>query len=314
MYAPLIYGRQQEMLALEQLASELGSHGRIVPVIEPVKNGETMHRKLTILRNAGGSAFVIVNPTRGDLHNPAARAAALTLLAPDLADNTHVRPTFREAEGEGLAELRAFLAAYPSPRRIGVLLTTNLIQPTALAAALLGRDVVVFYGSTVNSMPYSALIPLNRSINVGDYFHVQRPNAAYTTVPDEFFANDLVGWKTPLRAGFSDHTLLGTTYTEGGGGAGAIAVHLSYMDGQNMRVHHYVSTTATRGNDARKWAEVLADIEADITANPMRYEATVGLGEFRAQASSRTYTNLAKSKRQQLIHHLQTVDRKMVWP
>jgi hypothetical protein len=309
-----LFGRQQEMLALEQLAPELASHGRIMPVIEPSKTGDTMHRKLTTLRNAGGSAYVIVNPTRGDLRDPAARATALTLLAPDLADANHIRPTFREAEGQGLAELTAFLATYPAPRRIGVLLTTNLITPADLARALDRRDVVVFYGPTVNSMPYSATIALDRSIDVGDYFHVQEPNAAYTTVPDEFFANDLSNWKAPQRAGFSDYTLLGTTFKEGGGGAGAIAVHLSYMDGPNMRVRHFVSTTTTRGNDSRKWGEVLAAMEAEIAANPTKYEATTGLGEFRIQASTRVYTNLAKSKRQQLIHHLQTVARKMVRP
>lgn len=311
MYAPLLYARQQELLALEQLAPQLATHGLIVPILEPVKTGNALHQKLTVLRSAGASTYLISNPTRGDLSNPAARAAAITQLAPDLADVDHVRPTFRESDSQGLPELNAFLASYPAPRRIGVLLTTNLLAPSQLANVLAGRDVVVFFGPSVSAPRYSASIPPNTSVDVGDYFHVQQPNAAYALTPDEFFANDLRNWRAQQRAGFSDFTLLGTTFRESGGAAGAIAVHLSYMDGQNMWVRHYVSATTTQGNDAAKWAEVLADIEADVLANPSLYVATVGLTAFRRQAATRSYTNLATSKRQQLVHHLETVAQAM---
>jgi hypothetical protein len=310
MYSPFLYGRQQELLALEALATELARDGRIVPLIEAVKPPATLHSKLGLLRSAGASVYLVANPSQGDLASSSAQAAWHSTVAPDLADASHVFPVFRESDGVGLTALTAFLAAYPA-RRIGVLLTTNLIAPADLGAALTGRDYVVFFAPSVSAMSYLPSIPPNKSIDVTDRFRGQARNADFASIPDEFFSNDLTMWRAAGRAGFSDFTLLTTTYTEQGGQAGAIAVHLSYMDGTALRVRHFVSDTTTRGNDNVKWAELLQKIEDEITALPTRFATTDGLAAYRSQYATGNYTNLATSKRQQLIHHLQAVSRHM---
>lgn len=310
MYSPFLYGRQQELLALEDLAPELARDGRIVPLIEGVKPPATLQRKLTVLRAAGAKVYLVANPSRGDLTSSAAQSAWQAALAPELADAAHVFPVFRESDGRGIAELTAFLGSYPS-RRIGVLLTTNLIDPAALAAALSGLDYVVFFGPSVSAMSYLPFIPANRSLDVGDRFRGQARNADFAGLTDEFFSNDLTTWRSVGRAGFSDFTLLTTTYTEQGGQAGAIVVHLSYMAGGSLRVQHFVSDTTTRGNDSVKWSELLQKIEDEVSASPGKFESTNGLDAYRTQHATGNYTNLATSKRQQLVHHLQTVSRRM---
>jgi hypothetical protein len=193
-----------------------------------------------------------------------------------------------------------------------VLLTTNLIVAADLASALAGSDFVVFFAPSVSAVGYLSAIPSDRTIDIGDRFHGQARNADFAANADEFFSNDLQTWRTSSRAGFSDFTVLTPTYTEQGGQAGALAVHLTYMNGSNMRVHHFVSDTITRGNDDIKWGELLQKIEDDIITVPTRFDATDGLAAYRLQYSSGNYTNLATSKRQQIVHHLQAVALHMV--
>jgi hypothetical protein len=293
------------------MASQLATDGGVVPLIEPVKPATTLHRKLAATRAVGAPVYLVANPTRGDLANATLRADWHRDIAIDLADVANVFPTFREFDGGGLVELRAFLRAYPS-RRVAVLLTTNLIPAADLSAALAGADYVVFFAPSVSTGSYLSVFPLDRTVEIGNRFQGRDRNADFAATPDEFFGNDLSTWKTTGSAGFSDFTLLTQNYTESGGQVGAIAVHLSYMRGTNMRVRHFLSDTSSRGNDGVKWGEVLKKIEDEVVAIPGRYDPTDGLAAFRAQYASGIYTNLATSKRQQMRHHLQTVMLHMV--
>lgn len=310
MYVPYLHGRQEEALALAELAPTLAASGRVVPLIEPVATTAQLHNKVSILRGAGAKVMVIANPTRGKLTTPTAQAAALAHLAPDLADVDHVRPVFRESDGQGLVELTTFLTQYPA-RPVAVVLTTPLIQPSDLATALKGRDYLVLFDTGVSAISYLPHIPAGRSIDLGHRFPGRERNADYANPADEYFSNDLATWKTAGRAGFSDFTVLPATYSTGGGSAVAIAVHLTYMTGNGLRVRHYMSDASVRGDYPPKWRALLGDLTADVTANPTLFETTDGLDSFLTQARTADYTSLGASKRQQIVHHIQTVDQRM---
>lgn len=310
MYVPYLHGRQEEALALAELAPTLAASGHVVPLIEPAAITAQLHNKLSVFRAAGAKAMIIANPTRGKLTTPTAQATALAHLEPDLADAAHIRPAFRESDGQGLAELAAFLLTYPA-RPVVVVLTTQLIRPSDLATALTGRDYLVLFDIGVSAMSYLPHIPAGRSIDIGHRFPGRDRNADYANPNDEFFSNDLLAWKTAGRAGFSDYTVLPATYTPGGGSAVAIAVHLSYMTVDGLRVRHYVSDVSVRGDYPPKWRALLKDLTADTTADPGLFETTDGLNTFLTQARTADYTSLGASKRQQIVHHIQTVDRRM---
>ena len=310
MYVPYLHGRQEESLALAAIAVDLASHGRVVPLIEPVRLNSQLHKKLTILRDAGANVMVIANPTRGEITSARRQRDVLTLLAPDFADVAHVRPVFRESEEQGLSELRAFLVDYRD-RPIGILLTTSLISEVDLAAAVVGRDYVLIFAPSVSGMGYSTHIPLNSTIDLGERFRGRTPNAQFVGLPDESFGNDLTTWRSAGRAGFADYTVLAPTYAEGGSGAVALVLHLTYMDGASLRVQHFASAAGARGDNPPKWAELLQELEDTVTAHPARFQATAGLASFRSQYVSRAYTSPGSSKRQQIIHHIQTVAARM---
>jgi hypothetical protein len=307
LYVPYLYGRQEEALALAELATDIAAHPWVVPLIEPVVPTPQLHTKLTILRGAKGQAMLIANPTRGELASPSAQATALAHLAPDLADAERIRPVFRETDGQGLV---AFLSTYVN-RRVGIILTTQRIAPAVLEATLRGRDYLLMFDTGVSAMGYLPHIPANRGIDLGDRFRGRERNVEFAHPTDEFFSNDLTAWKAAGRAGFSDRTVLAPTYRTGGGAAVAIAVHLTYMNDSGLRVRHYVSDVGDRGETSPKWAALLGDLVADVTTNPTLFEDTDGLASFLEQARTASYTSPGASKRQQIVHHIETVARRM---
>ena len=68
MYYPLLRGRQFELIALRDLASENSTQGVITPIIEPVKastNNLTLAHR--IFEENEQQAFLIVNPDVGEI-------------------------------------------------------------------------------------------------------------------------------------------------------------------------------------------------------------------------------------------------------
>ncbi|WIB00317.1 sce7725 family protein [Curtobacterium sp. MCBA15_012] len=310
MYVPYLYGRQEELRALADLAPGLAQHGRVIPMIEPTENRSLLHSKIAESRGVGAEMMIVANPTRGDLANPAAAAAVLTSLAPDLADAAHVRPVFRESPGQGIPELAVFLTQYPN-RPVGIVLTSNAIAPAALATALASSDYLVFFAPEMDPAPYNASIPAGRSIVISNNFPGRTRNIDYTATLDEYFSDELITWRGAGWAGFSDFTVLPPeSFASSGGPALALAIHLSYMDGQQMRVRHFVSGAGARGQNAPKWAVVLPDLQAVVSTNPTMFEDTAGLRAFLGQAGG-AYTSPGTSKRQQIGHHVEGVAANM---
>jgi hypothetical protein len=306
MYIPYLYGRQEELRALEDLAPSLAQHGRVVPLIEPTEEQPLLHAKISAARAAGANLMVVANPTRGDLANPTAAAAVIAGLTPDIADTTHVRPIFRESPMQGLPELQQFLLQYPN-RPIGVVLTTDTIAGAALTQSLAKRDYLVLFAPEVDPALYSGAVPQNRSVVISDNFPGRTRNIDYSVAVDELFGDDLLTWRGSGWAGFSDFTILPpASFAASGGPALAIAIHLTYMKGSAMWVRHFVSGAGTRGQNAPKWAVILPQLNTVIAANPGLFDNTKGLQAFVTQAGG-SYTNLGTSKRQQIGHHVESV-------
>lgn len=306
MYIPYLYGRQEELRALEDLAPGIAQHGRVVPLIEPTEVQPLLHAKISAARAAGANVMVVANPSRGDLANPTAAAAAVASLATDLADTSRVRPMFRESPGQGLPELQQFLLQYPN-RPVGVVLTTDHISGAALTKALANRDYLVLFAPEVDPATYSGSVPQSRSVVISDNFPGRTRNVDYALTLDEAFGNDLLSWRNAGWAGFSDFTVLPPeSFAATGGPAVAVAIHLTYMTVHEMRVRHFVSDAGSRGQNAPKWAVILPQLQAVIAANPTLFDNTQGLQAFITQAGG-SYTNLGTSKRQQIGHHVESV-------
>lgn len=305
MYFPYLYGRQAELNALSDLVDTLGSPQQIFPLLEPVAPSGKLITALNALETKKMAAYVIINPNLGELADDLARSRWCADMSVMIANSAFVNPVFKEHDGTTVSEIARFAASYPR-RRIGVVLTTSRIPPSDLKTALLGSDYTVFFQPSANPSPYVSSLTSAKMVDVSDNFKPKDRNKDY--FGDEWLGNNHSTWIAAGRAGFSDYTILPSTFKQGGGPVGAIALHITYEDGTDTRVQHFVSVT----NDQRlpqsvKFKEVLDDLGLQVAATPARFRMSPGLARYRSQHASGSYTNLSGSKRQQISHHIYTI-------
>ncbi|WIB67572.1 sce7725 family protein [Curtobacterium sp. MCBD17_035] len=184
------------------------------------------------------------------------------------------------------------------------------LTPTSLAAALGPAHVTVFVGPTLPVADFDAAFGLSRVVELAQRFTVltNKDYPAATT-----FSSDPKGYLVGGRQGFGDFTILKpSTPQKGGGGAGAVAVHMTYQDPstKELIVQHFLSTDTTvrTPKDGIKLLQALEKLHIQQTVTtPGRFLTTPGylmLDDYRKRKHA---TTLAKSKHAQLSHHLSTV-------
>ncbi|WP_285038035.1 sce7725 family protein [Plantibacter sp. lyk4-40-MEA-4] len=307
MYFPYLYSRQAELKAIADVAGHVGTPQLIFPIIEPVEPAAKLVAALSELKAKSAAAYIIVNPHQGKLASTGAATTWLGDFGATLADPTLVRPTFKEDAGTTMKEISDFVAAYPS-RKIGVILSTNKLNAMDLAKTLSGVDCVVFFLPTASAVNYISTLGANRTVDVSDNFRSEVRNKDYSG--EEWLTNNHATWATSGRGGFADFTMLPGTYKDGGGPVGAIAVHLSFSNGPDLWIQHFISRTQEQTDpQATKFREVLDDLHSQKIATPARFEESPGVKSYEAQRTSGNYTNLSENKRQQISHHIYTVGK-----
>lgn len=315
MYFPYFYGRGAELLALKDIAVRLspkpGSNQKVFPIIESLQaDAKPLKRALDTLRAAGVKVFVIANPCHEELASATNRAAWAAALNADVSDPSVVRPTFMVTANTQKSELRAFLTLFPS-QDIGIVVRHDSINPNDLKKELGSRQALVFLHRACDPSQYEAVLPAADSVRVAESFTPEDRNADYG--PPELFSEGASTFLAKGHVGFSDFTLLPKAIPKlsSGGPASAVAIHLSFINPKTSHiwVHHYVSTTTQRavGSIGSKFLEALAKLDGDIGQSPGKYITSLGLSAFQAFHANSKATNLATSKRYQIIHHLETV-------
>jgi len=307
MYFPYLYSRQAELNAIADVADHVGSPQIVFPIIEPVEPAAKLISALSALKAKNAAAYVVVNPHQGKLASTGAVTTWLSDFSATLSDPSLVRPIFKEGAGTTLKDLYNFVATYRS-RKVGVILSTNKMNATDLAKTLNGVDCVVFFLPTASAANYISTLGANRTVDVSDNFRSEDRNKDYSG--EEWLTNNHETWKTSGRGGFADFTMLPGAYKDGGGPVGAIAVHLSFSNGSDLWIQHFISRTQEQTDpQATKFHEVLDDLHNQRVATPARFEESPGLKSYEAQRTSGNYTNLSGNKRQQISHHIYTVGK-----
>jgi hypothetical protein len=257
------------------------------------------------LKAEGTAAYVIANPDLGALADSGMRSQWDTDVMSIFADQSLVYPVYKETNGSTISDIASFVAAHPK-RRIGVLLETSRILPVDLKSALAGTDHIVFLLPDANPVAYVAALTPGRTVDISDNFKPKLRNKDYSG--DDWLGNNHTTWKAAMRPGFSDYTILPSAFKVGGGPVGAIAIHLTYEDGTNTRVQHFVSATSDQNMpQAVKFTEALGDLQAQVAVTPNRFRNSPGMALYVAQSTSGSFTNLSGNIRQQVSHHIYTI-------
>lgn len=306
MYFPYFRGKQFELITIRDNA-ELMAQSGFIPIIEPVREVlKGLERTLNAVNDANGKAILIVNPHYGDHrengvdisdlleknYNSGESISAGILLKGDMhideiMDCYHTHkdhtPTLIHA---GFTEAKSLANA----------LSSNLTETTNIFLAPYCGKLYRkhFFGST--------------RVLIKDGFRRQR-NADYPLL--EEFSDLHATYTEDGMNGFGDFLTVGDDYSESGGPAYAVAIHLSFIDPEkdgSMYIYHFVSDTKDTPTDpAGKFAEALKKLVDKFESGTSNLLYTSAIKELQSLNSKGHFPGLGTLKKLSMMHHIETL-------
>lgn len=305
-YYPYFRGKQFELLAIRESARIMAG-SNFVPIIEPVRESlTTLTRALQSIRDAGGRAVVVTNPRYGDHRGG---SGILTLLETEYPnDDAITAGILLQSDTDpqsAIAELTADAGRAP------VLIHDGFTEPAALAKAVPGGSSItnVFVDDQANTL-YRRHFSGHARIIMRDGFEQMR-NADYLRQPVQTFSDLHVIFRDLSMDGYGDFLTVGDAYSEGGGPAYAVALHLTFIDNSRdsqMFIEHFVSDTNDTPTDpAGKFAQALGKLIQTLNVHPDRFEETSAIMKFRELHERQHFPGLGTLKKLSMIHHIETL-------
>ncbi|ETI64282.1 ATP-binding protein [Sphingobium sp. C100] len=306
MYYPYFRGKQFELITIREMAPLLAEKD-FVPIIEPVREAlGGLKKTLTAVCDAGGKAIVIVNPRHGDHQEDGASITGF--LQEGFLDNDAISAGILLRSDMTVDEVMACHADHADHNP--VLVHAGFTAPKDLAAALADdlADMTNVFVEDHAKLLYRKHFDQSERILVRDGFKRQR-NADYP--PMEEFSDLHVTYEDLGMAGFGDFLTVGDVYSEGGGPAYAVAIHLTFIDPDKdevMYIYHFVSDTKDTPTDpAGKFGQALAKLVAKFESGTSHLHETEALKEFLGLHEKGHFPGLGYVKKLSMKHHIETL-------
>lgn len=304
MYFPYFRGKQNELILLRDNAA-LFSDSKFTPIIEPVKtNLSTIKRALSALIEVKAEFVLVVNPKCGDLRD--STLVIDELLKDSLADYQGVKLGYILDEDTELDDFIGFAADYPENK-------IALIHYGYSHGRILGETVASLKNVALHVfIEEHAHKRYRKNFNSGidrvlirDGFH-RRSNREHP--PLEHFSELHIMFSEEGMNGFGDFLITGDEYSESGGPAYAVAIHLTFLDSDDeddMFIKHYVSDrTNTPADPGGKFLEALRKLIHDIGVNKKIFRSQA-VREFESLNEKQHYPGLGSIKKLSMQHHVE---------
>jgi hypothetical protein len=309
MYCPYFRGKQFELITIRETAKLMADAG-FEPIIEPVKEAlKGLEKTLQAICDNGGRAIVIVNPYHGDLQDDGTGITNL-LQAGDIG-NDKISAGILLRNDVSLAEAKELYEEHKDQNPTFV--HSGFTSQKELAQYLgteLPSSRHVFIEEYANTL-YRKHFDGSKRILVRDGFK-RRKNAEYATLLFEEFSELHLTYANDLNMlGFGDFLIVGDSFSDSGGPAYAVAIHLTFIDDDNddvMYVYHFVSTTNDTPTDpAGKFAQALAKLIDRLNAGNSKLLETDAIKEFRDLHVKGHFPGLGYVKKLSMKHHIETL-------
>jgi hypothetical protein len=307
MYHPYFRGKQYELITIRELAPLLKTAG-FRPIIEPVKEGlgkgpSGLEKALTAVAESGGQAFVVVNPHHGDLSGTVALTEMLksTLHLPGISAGILLRPSM--TLDEAMAYYKTYLPHTPA------FIHAGFSEAKALAAKLRNPTKDQTHIFLSGGKLYQKHFKDTYRVLLRDGFRRQKRNSDYDFV--ESFSDLHVTYPDEGMDGFGDFLIVGDDYSESGGPAYAVAIHLTFIDpdqDDSMQIYHFKSKRQdTQKDPAGKFKEALAEMINTLDAPGSKVLETNAVKEFRMLHQKGHFPGLGYVKKLSMSHHIETL-------
>lgn len=308
MYYPYFRGKQFELITIRETAA-LMAHVGFVPIIEPVKEAlGGLERTLKAICDADGRAIVIVNPYHGDHQEDGANIT--NLLRESYTGSAAISAGILLRAETSLATAIHVLEAHKVHHPIFVHAGFTSQKPLA---NYLGADLPttchVFIEEHANTL-YRKHYEGSKRVLVRDGFK-RRKNAEYEKILFEEFSELHLTYPDISMDGFGDFLIVGDSYSEGGGPAYAVAIHLTFIDPDQddvMYIYHFVSTTNDTPTDpAGKFAQALNKLIGTLNSGTSKLFESSAIKEFRDLHKKSHFPGLGYVKKLSMKHHIETL-------
>lgn len=311
MYFPYLRGRQFDLIAIRELLEKDLIDEFIVPIIEPIKLSSTLISTLRLFVEKEREVLLIQNPCVGNF--------ADELEAHDLYES------YVELLKSPYIVITHFFNNYSATEIHEI--ATN-IDKSIEDLAIIHEDISLLpsYKALYSDMkPKYNIIPYEQSfrrrlrgqnlICLKDEFIKQKRNTDYASKIDEFFSEEHLHYSSEGLKGFSDYSVVGNDYSEGGFAPYAIALHIVYFsydvenDDDVMRIRHFVSDSNDDIRDpALKCSQALTKLESWIGTINRDKVNTYALEQLLEHFYRGSYPGLPSLKKLALMHHIQLMN------
>lgn len=299
MYFPILRGKQFELLALRDLAPRL--NGKFFsPIIEPVRsNFSALSKTVKLLNERDILPIIIVNPYLGDFA--------------DLEFEHHISELITSSTEDKIRFLPCI-----STKGLNAVSIGNLVSDLDNYAIFIDGDYESDLLPTLKEADLVITHRYRRSLRelksvvvIEDGFEKKSKNSEYEK--RSFFSELHCEFDTIGRnvVGFGDYTITGSQYSESGGPAFVVTIHLSYIDPlkeHSMYVRHFKSyDDGSPTQPGEKFGDALEKLVRYVSENKELFSNTIALEEFFKLNHQDHFPGLGSAKKLSISHHIETL-------
>lgn len=297
MYYPYLRSKQNEMLALREIAQSPITYSHITPIIEPVRELASLDKTIDAMESKGLPYAVILNAigyTPEEVYAWLAKDGRQHYSPAFLCD-TSISLVQNQIDDMGLHDV--------------ILVFKNDIDSDNenLMPLLTNPSVKTIIGRMSRSLKRNLLREQKQIVTFKpDAFHPQNSNAQYANVPDELYTEEHTFYKDEQYIGFADFCVLPKDLQEGGMTPTTLAIHLTYKKNDDeIWVKHFLSDTQLgRENIQRKFKEAAVHVKEFFENHPK----TAAVEQLLDCLQNGHYPGLGKLKEYTVWNHLELIN------
>lgn len=243
MYFPYLRARQFELITLRELVIEGVLQNKIMPVLEPVKEGtNNLDLAHKIFQENNFEAYLIVNPAIGK--TPGDKEIYLNYISK--IDHCKYVPAFIYCDNSNY--IKNSIKKFKIKKCLVIGLSTfsdedgfkKLCEMSEISHIML-----------LDPNKYRGLDRYIKKlgkyyIRLDDVFEKQQTNAHYLNITAHKFSEEHLYYTEENYQGFSDYTVLSSEFIDGGSTPRAVVIHLTYLNAHEQEqiwIRHFTSDT-----------------------------------------------------------------------
>lgn len=307
MYYPYLRGKQFELSLLRDNV-QVFAKNKFHPIIEPVKSDfKALLRALDILDKEKVNYTLIINPQVGESPVQSLnilkevvdeRISSNMSLGYVLHAETNVSELESLLEGKKDRTFTLIHNGYPNGKFIADKISKH--KNVALNVFIEGFSGKL-YQKHLSSLSITKVL-------IRDGFKMQKKNSLYP--PSEHFSDLHITYSQEGVDGFGDFLIVGDDYSETGGPAYAVAIHLTYLSkaDDDMFIYHFVSDQTSSPTDpGGKFLEALQKLVSEAHKKNSNIFRSNACNYFIELHDKKHYPGLGLVKKLSMQHHIELI-------